>query len=319
MRNAVLGTGVAFLLAVAVHVPAAHAQTNNLQTLLETLQSLMQQVEDLQARLAELRGEIHETIAEGLEEGMTHDDIREIQELLATDKDIYPEGLTTGYFGRLTSQALRRFQERFDLEVTGTLTDETREALAALKEDRRKNSGRVAPGLLHAPGLKDKFTKRLRLHCKDDAVSDRRGHFCDRYDFKFDHDEDDEHDHDEHDHDDDDEHEEDEGNVEEAAEEQIDSAQAAIDFLEAALDEANADDDGVEEAEEALESALEYLALAEEKFDNDMFEEAEAKADKAEDEALEGIEELGLDYEEDEEGDDDEEDEDEEDDDGDDS
>jgi len=38
-------------------------------------------------------------------------DVRRLQTLLATDKLIYPQGLVTGYFGSLTFQAVKKFQE----------------------------------------------------------------------------------------------------------------------------------------------------------------------------------------------------------------
>ncbi len=38
------------------------------------------------------------------------DDVAQIQKILATRKDIYPEGLITGYYGPLTTKAIKRFQ-----------------------------------------------------------------------------------------------------------------------------------------------------------------------------------------------------------------
>lgn len=37
--------------------------------------------------------------------------------LRAQGKEIYPEGLVTGFFGRLTEKALKRFQERYAIEI----------------------------------------------------------------------------------------------------------------------------------------------------------------------------------------------------------
>ncbi len=42
--------------------------------------------------------------------GSRGDDVKRLQALLAQDKDIYPNGLATGYFGKLTSDAIRKFQ-----------------------------------------------------------------------------------------------------------------------------------------------------------------------------------------------------------------
>ena len=41
---------------------------------------------------------------------MKNEDVKRLQELLSTHPDIYPEGLTTGYFGTLTKKAVQRFQ-----------------------------------------------------------------------------------------------------------------------------------------------------------------------------------------------------------------
>lgn len=64
-----------------------------------------------------------------LRKGQTSDDIQALQEILATDPEIYPEGITSGYFGTLTENAIRRLQERYSLPVTGILDDVTLEVI----------------------------------------------------------------------------------------------------------------------------------------------------------------------------------------------
>jgi len=51
----------------------------------------------------------------GLEIGMKNNDIKRLQELLATLPTIYPEKLTTGYFGLLTEKAVQRFQLKYGI------------------------------------------------------------------------------------------------------------------------------------------------------------------------------------------------------------
>ncbi len=57
--------------------------------------------------------------------GSRGDEVRAIQEILKEDPNIYPEGLVTGYFGRLTKGAIKRLQKKFGLTQTGVLDKET--------------------------------------------------------------------------------------------------------------------------------------------------------------------------------------------------
>jgi len=78
-----------------------------------------------------------------LRKGMTGDDIKALQEILAKDQTIYPEGIISGYFGEATERALGRFQEkegivnRIEGEENGygTAGPKTREALKKYLSD----------------------------------------------------------------------------------------------------------------------------------------------------------------------------------------
>ncbi len=54
-----------------------------------------------------------------LRRGNTGDDVRKLQEFLASMPDIYPDKLVTGYFGPLTQQAVRRFQAKYRITSSG--------------------------------------------------------------------------------------------------------------------------------------------------------------------------------------------------------
>jgi peptidoglycan hydrolase-like protein with peptidoglycan-binding domain len=56
-----------------------------------------------------------------LELGTSGDDVKNIQFLLATWPDIYPEQLTTGFYGALTQKAVAKFQEKNGLEAVGRI------------------------------------------------------------------------------------------------------------------------------------------------------------------------------------------------------
>lgn len=55
----------------------------------------------------------------GLETGKSGTDVRTLQQILAKDPSIYPEGRITGYFGPLTEKAVKRFQLKYKLAKPG--------------------------------------------------------------------------------------------------------------------------------------------------------------------------------------------------------
>lgn len=64
-----------------------------------------------------------------LELGETNSDIKKIQKLLATDKEIYPYGVSSGMFGPKTEEAIKNLQTRFGLNPVGVVGPATRELL----------------------------------------------------------------------------------------------------------------------------------------------------------------------------------------------
>lgn len=65
-------------------------------------------------------------LTKSLEVGETNTDIAKIQKLLATDKDIYPYGVSSGLFGPKTEEAIKKFQSRFNLNPVGVIGPATR-------------------------------------------------------------------------------------------------------------------------------------------------------------------------------------------------
>lgn len=189
MKSKLTIAALCFMLVFAAYSPAARAETTTpATTLLETLKTLMAKIADLKAQLAELRGEVSDAIKDGLVEGMTDEDIKEIQEVLASDPSIYPEGKVTGYFGPLTKRAIERFQKKFNLEVTGTVDDETQAALEEILK-ARFGEGKVPAGLLAAPGIREKFERRLELGCDNSGTG--KAPFCLKMKTKYKFDDDD--------------------------------------------------------------------------------------------------------------------------------
>jgi peptidoglycan hydrolase-like protein with peptidoglycan-binding domain len=50
----------------------------------------------------------------------TGDDVSRLQQFLARDRAIYPEGLVSGYYGSLTEAAVKRWQAKFNIVSSGT-------------------------------------------------------------------------------------------------------------------------------------------------------------------------------------------------------
>lgn len=67
-----------------------------------------------------------------LYKGVRHAQVSNLQTVLKTDPLIYPEGLVTGYFGKLTDAAVKRFQTKYGIESIGFVGPQTRAKLNEL-------------------------------------------------------------------------------------------------------------------------------------------------------------------------------------------
>lgn len=160
-------------------------QTLSNAELLKQIQDLVKQIQTLQAQVAALRGELGQgqatsTVPEtkvaapettppeltrSLFRGSSGNDVRQLQEFLAKDKEVYPDGLITGYFGPLTEAAVKRWQEKHDIEAVGVIGPRTiakfqeigRRVVQGLIDQGAGASGATPPGLLTAPGIQNKI------------------------------------------------------------------------------------------------------------------------------------------------------------------
>ena len=167
---------IIIILAIALSTPVlaeTNGNTSSLEELIQTLQELIEkikeQIQELALQVESLRQakkevketakEIRETLklTQQLREGMTGEDVELLQEILATDPDVYPEGLVTGYFGSLTKNAVKRFQKIADIEQVGVVGPKTLARINELLEEGAGESGKVPPGLLIAPGIRKKL------------------------------------------------------------------------------------------------------------------------------------------------------------------
>ena len=104
-------------------------------------------------------------LTRSLTRGTSGDDVRKLQEFLATDKEVYPDGLITGFFGPLTEVAVKKWQKKHGIEALGIVGPQTRAKLQdigrgviqGLITQGAGASGVVPPGLLRAPGIQKKL------------------------------------------------------------------------------------------------------------------------------------------------------------------
>jgi hypothetical protein len=64
-----------------------------------------------------------------LKKGEKSEEIKDLQSILKEDPTIYPEGLVTGYFGRLTEKAIKRLQQKYGIPETGVVDENTKKIL----------------------------------------------------------------------------------------------------------------------------------------------------------------------------------------------
>ncbi len=134
---------IGFLAAISLALPGfASAQASNAD-LQAQAQALLQQVAALQAQLAAQGGTVTNSTAVNagavtatqngsvnssacpnigrvLKRGSSGDDVTRLQQFLALDVSVYPEGTISGYFGPLTEQAVQRWQAKYNIVSSGS-------------------------------------------------------------------------------------------------------------------------------------------------------------------------------------------------------
>ncbi len=150
------------------------AQITELKTQIETIKNRIQTLmrnrarvkdedgSDVKDEVGELKEEAKEVrrelqLTKQLWRGKRGEEVELLQEILATDPEIYPEGFVTGYFGPLTYQAVKRFQKEAGIEQVGVVGPKTLGKINELLEEGAGESGQVPPGLLVAPGIRKKL------------------------------------------------------------------------------------------------------------------------------------------------------------------
>jgi len=132
-------------------IAALQAQIDQLTQLVKSLETEVVKVsEPTKVEVSEPR--IVPVFEVTLSAGMSGENVVALQEFLAAQPEIYPEGLVTGYFGSLTEKAVQRFQEKNGVVSGGeTATTgygvfgpKTREKAAAVVVSQSAPSGSVS-------------------------------------------------------------------------------------------------------------------------------------------------------------------------------
>ena len=151
-------------------VDTLKALIENLKKQILELQVRIQAMRQTQTQVREQAQNVQDTLKDirDLRKGMSSEEIKAIQQILASDPDIYPEGTISGYYGPLTEKALKRFREKYgikDEDKEDRIGQKTLEKLYELLEKNRvirlengKKCVIVPPGHLVAPGLMKKST-----------------------------------------------------------------------------------------------------------------------------------------------------------------
>ncbi len=135
-----------------------------------SVQNLIQSREEFREKVGETKDVLRD-IAD-LKRGMTSEEIKAVQQILAEDSSIYPEGIVSGYFGPATERALNKFREKYGIldEKGEKLGEKTLKKLQELLQEGRviklengKKCVIVPPGKLVAPGRLKKSTSTLQI------------------------------------------------------------------------------------------------------------------------------------------------------------
>lgn len=176
MKKIIVSVFVMMLIVEAIPI-IGMAQTVSTSTLQAQITALLQQINSLNAQILNLQAQKSETIAAlktTLGTGSQGENVKILQAILAADPEIYPEGIISGYFGQLTSQATKRFQKKHGIEQVGfvgpktlkklndeliqnplsfeTTTTATSTSATSTNVADKKLCAKVPPGHLIAPG-----------------------------------------------------------------------------------------------------------------------------------------------------------------------
>lgn len=133
IRRLLAGYGVICAVILTPLIGIAETDTAALiKTIEAKIQELQKQLAILQAQVPASSGASAATFSKNLSRGSRDTEVKRLQEFLATVPEFYPEGLVTGYFGRLTEEAVKRLQKTYGISALGVVGPKTRAKLNEL-------------------------------------------------------------------------------------------------------------------------------------------------------------------------------------------
>jgi peptidoglycan hydrolase-like protein with peptidoglycan-binding domain len=140
-------------------ITALQAQITALNVQIAQFKVQAEALRQAQSAVKETQKEVKGTVKllKKLGPGMSGEDIARLQEFLATDPDIYPEGLISSYFGKLTEKAVKKLQKKLCLEEVGSIGPQTMRRINELLEEGAGHWGKIPKGLLTALGIQKKL------------------------------------------------------------------------------------------------------------------------------------------------------------------
>jgi hypothetical protein len=149
---------------------SANASVQALLTQIQALQAQIQALKTAQTQVQTAANNVGSTLQliRSLKQGMSGDDVKALQAILAADPTLY-QGNITGFFGPLTAEGVKKFQKKFGIETVGSVGPKTLRKLneemdhLGLSKENDDNQGDkdhgkseqklcIPPGHMIAPG-----------------------------------------------------------------------------------------------------------------------------------------------------------------------
>lgn len=149
----VIGTTTSALQEQIKALQAALEQLKKERSALDNNRDNRDERRELKEKIEDKKDEIRDAekqlkFVRSLTRGMSGDDVRDLQELLAQDPEIFSSLYITGFFGPKTEEAVRKFQRKHGIEALGIFGPKTQAKLLSLFAGRE-----LPPGIAKRLGI----------------------------------------------------------------------------------------------------------------------------------------------------------------------